>query len=716
MTLPYSLDDSVSSKRAIHALIVDDEPHFLNTTRMLVGQHLGWVDSAATGREAIAMLDRENYDLVLLDLMLPDCTGHEIMNFIRTKRPETLVIVVSGDTSIEAAIKALRSGAYDYLRKPYEPEQLLKTVRNAVQKLELWHDNQQYQQQIKQSEHWHRLLVNLSPDIIYTLDAEGNFTYLNESVESLLGYRRDELLGQSYQCIVYDEDREPANCRMNERRTGERATRNFELRLKRKASDAASDLPQLVVELSSMGLYRPSTDGKTEFIGTYGVARDVSARKQAEATIHFQAYHDLLTGLPNRTLFRERLSQSLIHAQRYQHQLAVMFLDMDRFKTVNDTLGHLIGDQLLQSVSQRIRACLRDGDTLARIGGDEFMLLLPHIRSRDNAGLIASKVLETLKAPFHLDGHELFVGMSIGIATMPDDGVTMDTLIKHADIAMYHAKDNGRNGFSFFNPDLNTPISGRLALETDIRRALQRSEFEAFYQPRVDIASSRIVGMEALARWRHPERGMVSPGDFIPLAEDTGLIGPISERVLQHVCQQSKLWQEAGLPPIRLAVNLSARQIEHPHFVEKFVATLDANAVSPEHIGIELTESTLMRDLDGSASKLKRLSDLGMEISVDDFGTGYSSLSYLKKLPIHTLKIDQSFIHDIDIHTNGTSIVAGIAAMAKGLRLHLVAEGVETPGQLAYLESVGCDAYQGYLFSKPLSASDAGNLLQPILH
>ena len=463
-----------------------------------------------------------------------------------------------------------------------------------------------------------------------------------------------------------------------------------------------------------MGMYRPARMGlgMGEFLGTYGVARDISARKQAEATITFQAYHDLLTGLPNRSLFKDRLGQAMVHAKRHGQTMATLFLDMDHFKVVNDTLGHLVGDGLLQALAQRLRDCLREGDTLSRIGGDEFMLLLPHIRSRDNAAYIAQKIISSLKQPFYVEGHELYAGMSIGIAIYPDDGDNIETLIKHADIAMYHAKDHGRNDYKFFTQDLHKSFTGRLAIENEMRHALEKKEFEVFYQPQVAVESQRIRGMEALVRWNHPTRGIVSPTDFIPIAEECGLITPISEWVMDEACRQAQLWRSDVLPKISMAINLSARQIEHPQFVEKFMHCLRQHVPDGHGIEIEITESTLMRDIDGAISKLRKLADMGVEISIDDFGTGYSSLSYLKKLPINTIKIDRSFIHDLTGHmNNGSTIVAGIAAMAKGLNLKVVAEGVETQEQLDYLKSLGCDIYQGFFYSRAVNAEAATEIL-----
>ncbi|MDO9226651.1 MAG: EAL domain-containing protein [Pseudomonadota bacterium] len=697
----------------VSLLIIEDEPRYLESSRLLLAPHLHRIDTALTGAQARALLARQSYDLVLLDLRLPDASGHDLLASLRERHPGTLVIIMSGNSQIDSAINCIRLGAYDYLRKPCEPEELIKTLRNAAQKVRLARDNQQMQRQLEHSEQWHRLLINTSPDVIYTLDGNGEFTFLNERVSQVLGYPPDELVGRHYEIVVPEDERENARYLFNERRTGTRATHNAELRLKRKEDLLSGEGDGgVMVEISAMGMYRPRPDGSGEFLGTYGVARDISARKQAEATVTFQAYHDLLTGLPNRALFNDRVIQAIAQARRHGQALAVMFLDMDRFKVVNDSLGHLVGDGLLQGMAQRLRDSLREGDTLARIGGDEFMLLLPRVRSRDNAAFIAQKIITSLQQPFLIDGNEIYSGMSIGIAVYPDDGDNLETLVKHADLAMYHAKDHGRNDFRFFTHDLRHSLTGRLAVENDMRHALARGEFELYYQPQVDIQSQRIRGMEALIRWHHPERGLVSPNDFIPIAEECGLIAPISEWVLDAACKQALSWRAAKLPPVTLGVNLSARQIEHPHFVDKFIQSLHDHGIDGQGIEIELTESTLMRDMEGAIEKLRRLADQGVEISIDDFGTGYSSLSYLKKLPVHTLKIDRSFIQDLIAPSNGGTIVAGITAMAKGLRLNVVAEGVETKTQLDYLESIGCDAYQGYLFSRPVAACDATGLLQ----
>jgi len=704
--------EQASIHQSISTLLVEDERRYLDSTRLLLTHYVDEIETAMTGQNALALLASRHFDVVLLDLGLPDMTGLQVMSAIRSKWPEVLVIVVSGDPYLDSVIESLRLGAYDYLRKPYEPEELIKTINHARQKIRLENENRHYYQMLKHSENLHRLLVNNSPDIIYTLDPQGRFTFLNDSAKKILGLETGDMIGKEYEHIVFHADLDLAKHALNDRRTGLRATHNRELRFRRVNGFDAQEDGYVTIELNAMGLYRTTEDGSSEFIGSYGVARDIEERKQAEATIKFQAYHDLLTNLPNRTLFKDRLKQAMVQCKRQSNSLAVMFLDLDHFKMVNDTLGHLIGDELLQAVAQRLRSCIREGDTLARIGGDEFLLLLPDIHGRENSEPIAQKIIASFKTPFHIEEHELYVSISIGIAIFPDDGEMIDSLIKHADIAMYHAKDRGRNDYCFFAKALDNSVSGQLDIQTGLRHALQRGELEVYYQPQVNIGSGRIVGMEALVRWNHPEKGLIPPAEFIPIAEESGLINPISEWVLQTVCQQARAWQTMVNPSITLAVNLSARQIEHPDFVRNFMQTLNNNSLDGSCIEIEITESTLMRDIEGCVHKLKQLSEHGVVVSIDDFGTGYSSLSYLKKLPIHTLKIDQSFIHDLKSNSQGASIVDGITAMAKGLHLNVVAEGVESRDQLEYLRNTGCDIYQGFHFSRPVNSVGATDILQ----
>jgi diguanylate cyclase (GGDEF)-like protein len=389
-----------------------------------------------------------------------------------------------------------------------------------------------------------------------------------------------------------------------------------------------------------------------------------------------------------------------------------MFLDLDRFKTINDTLGHLVGDQLLQGMSYRLRGCLREGDTLARIGGDEFMLLLPHIRSRDNASHIAEKILAALKAPFHIDEHELFASASIGIALYPEDGDNREALVKHADIAMYHAKEEGKNNFQFYDARLETQSLERLALESRLRRAIERNELTLVYQAKLDLASNTIAGVEALLRWHCAELGAVSPATFIPVAEETGLILAIGKWVLRRACEQSMAWQRAGLPPVRVSVNLSPRQLSDPELLQEVRAVLDDTGLQADLLELEVTEGSVMHNVERALDVLGALKAMGVRLAIDDFGTGYSSLAQLKRFPIDTLKVDRSFVRELPSDSEDKAIAEAIIAMGKTLSLTVVAEGVETAEQKAFLRDHACDQMQGYHFSKPIAADEFAELLR----
>lgn len=695
-----------------HVLVADDEPLMLASLSRLLSAAGYRVQTARNGAEAVRCLETSPFDLVLLDLMMPGLSGHEVMDHMQEKRIDTCIIVVSGDASIESAISALRRGAYDYLRKPYDPDEILKRVQNALTSRQLEVENRDIAKRLRRSEHWYRYLVNNSLDIIYTLDTEGRFTFLNKAAESMLGCSKAELLGKHYSVIVHDEDVLGVARVFNERRTGERATRGVELRLKHTDDSRLHNLKQFVpVELNAMGMYDRNGDAQ-RFIGTYGMVRNISDRKRVEKAIAYQAYHDLLTGLPNRSLFQDRLTQAIHQAKRDHTQLAVMFIDLDKFKFVNDSLGHVAGDKLLAALATRLRSCLREVDTLARMGGDEFVLLLPHINEAADATFIAEKILLALQRKFIIGDHELFASVSMGIALYPNDADTSENLIKRADVAMYHAKNQGRNNYQLFNDTMDAQASGRLALVRDLRNALERDEFEVYYHPQVDASNGRIIGLEALLRWNHPIHGLLSPNSFIHLAEETGIICQIGEWVLRTVCRHANGWRDAGLPPLRIAVNISPQQVQKPHFVDKFLGLLEEYKVGPALICIEITEGTIMKDVENTIPKLNKLRNEGVEIALDDFGTGYSSLSYLSKLPIHTLKVDQSFIRDMPNNAGHLSIVSAITTMAKGLQLRLVVEGVETKEELDTLLSIGCNEYQGFLFARPLSSEKATQLLR----
>ena len=690
-------------------LVADDDRRILNSVEALISMHGYSADTVNNGEQAIAELKRQHYDLLLLDLMIPGRSGLDVIDFIEEQELDVTVIVLSGDTSLSNAIHSLGHGAYDFLRKPFAPEQLIHTLENVIKKRSLENENRSMHGRLEHSEKLYRYMVNSSPDIIYMLDQRGVFTFINDRIESLLGFNKDELIGQHYSVLVFPDDMKEARYVFNERRTGERASRNVEMRLRCKDSANSPryfDTNAMPIELSALGMYVAPADGNTEsYIGTYGVARDVTERKSAEKIIRYQAFHDLLTGLPNRALFKDRLKLSIPQARRRSQMLAVMFLDLDRFKLVNDTLGHVRGDELLQGVAKRLISCMREGDTIARVGGDEFMILIPQLADRDDVRRTAEKIIKELERSFDLEGHEVFVSTSIGISIYPEHGEDLDTLIKNADIAMYHIKEEGRDGFKFFNDEMKAKFSHFLTLETGIRKALERDQFKLFYQPQVDMRSGEMIAVEALIRWQHPSRGLLPPAEFVGHAEECGLIIPIGDWVLKQACLDLQAWRATSLPNFRMSINLSALQLAHEQ-VNGIIPLLAEHGIPGEAFEIEITENVIMQDLDSVVKKLTMLSKHGIEVAIDDFGTGYSSLAYLQKLPINTIKIDRSFVRDVRLIKGQTSIVNAIIAMAKGLGMKTVAEGVETEEQLEQLLKLDCNVIQGFLVAKPMPSVD----------
>jgi diguanylate cyclase (GGDEF)-like protein len=502
----------------------------------------------------------------------------------------------------------------------------------------------------------------------------------------------------------------------NERRVDERASRNVELRLKCYHGDGADrtfNNTLMTISLNSIGMHVPDHEvKKLEFFGTYGVARDITDRKRAEEVISYQAYHDILTDLPNRMLFKDRLGLAVIQAKRKVTELAVMFIDLDRFKLVNDTLGHVKGDELLQQVALRLKECLRRGDTLARQGGDEFTIVLPELRDRQDAKAIADKFLESLHQPFDLDGHEVHISASIGIAIYPTDGESIDELLRHADIAMYQVKALGKNGHSFYHNSMLDISHQKIALEQSLRKALEKNELEMYYQPQVDVSTGRIIGAEALMRWNHPQRGLLTAGEFLPFAEDNGLMLPISDWMLGALCRDLLQWNAAGGQDIRLSLNLSPQYLDRGDFFEKMRGALTRYGISPAQIEVEITENICIRNPQYAIEQLNKLCQLGVSVAIDDFGTGYSSLSYLHRFPIHTIKIDQSFVKEIHDEHGHFPVILAIISIARGLGLHLIAEGVETEAQARYLQASGCTTMQGYLYHRPISLTDFTAVLQ----
>ena len=697
-------------------LVVDDDAAMLESLRFLFAANGFVIETAQGGEQALHKLGTRDYEIMLLDLQMPAVSGQDVLRYVNEQSLDIKVIVVSGEFSFAAVRGTLIEGAYDFIRKPYEAGELLTTVGNALARCTLERQHRAMGQALQESERLHRYIVNHSPDFIYVLDAEGHFTFVNNRAEDLLGYSREDLLGQHFSMLIHEEDLREAKYIFCERRTGKRASRDIELRLK--VNSKAKTIRHfetyvIPITLHSVGMYNPAgLNGKPEFVGTYGCARDITERKRTEALISYQAYHDLLTSLPNRALFQDRLIQALAHAKRYKQPLAVMYLDLDRFKLVNDSLGHAIGDKLLKVAAERILSCLREEDTLARFGGDEFTLLLPHIINEDAAAAVAAKILGTIREPTVIDGHEIFTSASIGIALFPGAGETFETLLKSADIGMYYCKSNGKDGFELFRDEMNDAYSSHLALERDLHQALEQNQFEVFFQPKVHSSTFRIVGVEALIRWRHPTKGLVGPGEFIPRAEETKLIVPIGDWVFRATCRAITCWRNSGLPKIKVSVNISAVQIAQDDFIRKMLDTMEEYGLDGSFFEVEITEHGLVKNSKQIIGKLRHLHSFGITIAIDDFGTGYSSLSYLQQFPVDTLKIDRSFVQDIQAGGRDTCIVDAIASMAKGLNLHMVGEGVETISQLNYLKQLGCVEVQGFLFGQPRSAEEISELLK----
>lgn len=691
---------SVKDLSAIRILVADDDIGHLESMRALLSTQGFPVDSAAGGQAAIEHLARNDYDLLLLDLRMPDVDGLDVLRFIRDRKLSVLTVVVSGQNSADDVTNALHHGADDYLKKPYQPEELLARVGNALQKKSLSDSNHLMRRRLERSERLHRLIVNNLPDIVFVLDRSGRFRFLNPRVRDLLGHDRRGLLGQPFLDVVHPEEHEKARYFLEQAISPHNEVRSAELQLVGPDEERSRHFEVAVWPTPSAG--HPETADSDQTL-VYGTARDITDRKESEAFINFQAYHDLLTRLPNRALFKDRVEVAIAHANRNNSHIGVLFIDLDRFKVINDSLGHTMGDRLLQLVAERLQNCIRKGDTLSRFGGDEFTLLLTELQDDGAAVQVAHKIQDSLRAPFKVGEHELFVGASIGIAVYPQGGETLDALIRNADVAMYSEKVVSRNGVRVFAPDMgHTPK--RLELEQDLRRALQRNEFKLLYQPQVEGISQRIVGVEALVRWQHPERGLISPADFIPVAEETRLIVQLDHASLRIATSEMHALHQRG-STLRLGVNLSPILVERDDFVDSVLEILHETGFSPEMLDLEITESLLMSDNDATVRKLKALTKRGIRIAIDDFGTGYSCMAYLQKLPVQTLKIDRSFTQAIDNgnadNTEETSIVDAIVALGHGLRMNLIAEGVETQLQREYLGRAGCQLMQGYLFGHP---------------
>ena len=686
-------------------LLIQDDPTDNNAVRTALNGsfQIEWVRSCSAGLERLAQARKQRtvpIGAMLVDLMLPDCQGIETFDRLFLAAPQIPILVLSGAQDEAVAKLAVQHGAQDYLLKNHLDAYLLaKALGSMIERAAIAEAlfNEQERAQVT---------LNSIGDAVMSTDIDARVTYLNTVAEALTGWSRKEAAGRPVTEVFRVIDaitREPApipiTLAIRENKTVVLSTNCVLVR--RDGLEAA-------IEDSTA----PIHDRGGQVTGAVMVFHDVSiARAMTSKMLHL-AQHDILTDLPNRILFSSRLTEAIAAAYRYRRKLAVLFLDLDRFKHINDSLGHVIADRVLQSVASRLQACVRASDMVARRGGDEFVILLSEVARAQDAAVSAEKILQSVGSLHRIDGHDLHLTASIGIVTYPDDGTEAEALIKHADFAMYHAKDTGRNNYQFFKPEMNLLAVERQSLEVDLRQALENREFELHYQPKVNLQTGSITGVEALIRWHHPRRGLVSPAQFIPIAEACGVIVPIGRWVLREACRQARAWRDAGLPPLRIAVNVSARELREKDFVAMVLAALTETGIEPGCLELELTESFLMQDATVTGAVLQALKDLGVMLALDDFGTGYSSLSHLRRFPIDTLKIDQSFVRDLATDADDASIVNAVISMGESLHMRVVAEGVETRDQVAFLQQHGCPVGQGYYFGRPVLAGQLTPLLR----
>ncbi|MBI1889682.1 MAG: EAL domain-containing protein [Burkholderiales bacterium] len=685
---------------ALMVLLVEDNPGDIDLIADMLEERESFrLMACERVTSALDYLKKHPVSLILLDLSLPDSQGLCTFTRIHSQAPHIPIVVLTGTSDETIGLSAVKAGAQDYLVKGrVDPELLTRTITYAVERKRL-------EQTLGESEERLRNVVDSVREVIFHVDQNCVFTFLNSAWSRILGFDVGDCIGRSFFDYICAEDQPRCRELLASLLQRDIDSVRHELRLWRKDQEPAWVEVDMAIS--------PGSDGQP--VGMVGTLNDISQRKKNEERLVFMATHDDLTGLPNRNLFEDRLNLAITHAARDIRKVAVIFLDLDQFKLVNDSMGHDQGDILLRIVASRLLETVRASDTVARLGGDEFVIVLPDLDAEDGAIFIARKVMKAIELPVFLNGQEFFVGGSIGIAMYPKDGLTIRQLVRNADTAMYRSKELGRKQICFYSPEMNEKLLERLMLENDLRRALDKNEFEIFYQPKLSMSSGRIIGFEALLRWRHPARGLIGPEEIIPMAEATGMILPIGSWVLRTSCEQLVQWHRLGHRDLCMAVNLSARQFWQEDLVEGIAAILADTGLAPCHLELEITESSVMRNADDTIFTLRELNGMGITLSIDDFGTGYSSLSYLKRFPIHALKVDQSFVRDITQDADAAAIAQGIIALGHTMNLQVIAEGVETESQCDLLRRWECNAMQGYLFGKPQPGAEAFKMLRSIM-
>jgi diguanylate cyclase (GGDEF)-like protein/PAS domain S-box-containing protein len=650
--------------------------------------------------EGIERLKGEEIWAIFLNLSLPDSYGLETYDKLASAVPGVPTLILAGARDVDVALEALRHGAKDYLLEDHlDRDSFVRAIRNMAER-------KTAEEMLFREKERAQVTLDSIGDAVLSTDLEGKVTYLNVVAEKITGWTREEAAGKDINevfVIIDGSTREPC---ANPLRSA--IQKNRTVGLTPNCILIRRDGTEFAIEDSAA----PIHDQHGLATGAVIVFHDVSVARAMGVEMSHMAQHDTLTNLPNRTLLQDRLTQAIAIASRNDSRIAVLFLDLDGFKHINDSLGHATGDRLLQFVAKRLLAAVRTSDTVCRLGGDEFVILLSDVAHAGDAGVKAGKILSALSAPFEMEQITLRITASVGVTTYPEDGQSAELLMRNADLAMYQAKEKGRSNYQFYEKGMNVRALERQSIEGDLRFALERDEFIMYYQPKIDLKSGEITGVEALVRWQHPERGLVGPVQFISIAEDCGLMLPMGRWALRESCRQAKAWQDAGLPPIEMAVNVSSVEFRNDEFLESISTILKETGLEPRYLELELTESVLMQHAEFSVPVLQKLKAMGVRLAIDDFGTGYSSLSYLRQFPIDTLKVDQSFIHEINADTDEATIISAVINMGCRMKHRVIAEGVETAEQLAFLRAHGCDEGQGYYFSRPMPAAETAKLLE----
>jgi diguanylate cyclase (GGDEF)-like protein/PAS domain S-box-containing protein len=690
------IDDKFFDHTAILGALIDAQGNTFPLERVdLLSEGLGRLARDTSGLTPAS----NRIAAIIVDLCLPDSNGIDTFTQLFQAAPHIPILIFATLQDEHIAKLAVRHGAQDYILKPRLDRYSLRKA--LVSMIERAASAEALFAQKELAE----ITLNSIGDAVISVDICGDVTYLNAVAEALTGWRGEEAATRPLEEVLHILNGTTRKSVPNPMRLALSQNRAFRLTpdcvlIRRDGSEAG-------IEDSAA----PIHDRNGKVTGAVMVFHDVTQARALALRTSYLAHHDALSGLANRSLLNDRLAHAITAAERHRSKLAVLFVDLDHFKQINDSLGHSVGDRLLQAVAQRLLTCVRNSDTVGRPGGDEFVVVLSEIAHRQDAAISAAKLLATLSLPYAIDEHVVHITASIGIATFPDDGPYADTLIKNADIAMYHAKESGRSQHRFHESSMNRLAGERLALEGGLRRALLQDEFLLHYQPKVDLRTGEVTGVESLIRWRHPDHGTVPAAPFIRVAEQCGLIVPIGRWVLGEACRQARAWRDAGLPAIQIGVNASAVELSQNGFVEHVRATLLAFDLDPRYLALELTETYLVQDPNTIGEALRQLKKLGVQLSFDDFGTGFASLSGLTALPIDELKIDQSFVHSVTSNTDAANIVIAMITMGRSLHLRVVAEGIETRRQLSFLAANNCPEGQGYFFSRPVAADEFAVLL-----